>query len=361
MSLHRIPDETWSMPQLIRAFEALTEQASSSNRLSIEEKKLIIIHAVENTIKREMPLLYAQKRAEEKQVDDTNKLITQKIAYYFLLIFGFFDNAATSYFFGSTLFALIPAISDPVLMITSIGYTVLEAMLFYAFDVSLLNDVMGVAYTKTPLIRLIETYSQQLKRAIAMNQYVSSIPMLTLDNILHAHFVQFTRLLNHDLRIKYDDMGTSNESAFKKAVKVGMVAFGAISSVAGSFFMATAFMAESFVATPAGMILIALTVITGLGFHYAMDMTGMSRIVNPEDDKQEALKKEWSLFLEEYPDSLQVTQSIKQRFEKKQTQDASTQTDSMNMPLHQHGHSFFTPAASTPEGIAEDMSLTFGI
>ena len=87
----------------------------------------------------------------------------------------------------------------------------------------------------------------------------------------------------------------------------------------------------------------------------------MSRIVNPEDDKQEALKKEWSLFLEEYPDSLQVTQSIKQRFEKKQTQDASTQTDSMHMPLHQHGHSFFTPAASTREGIAQDMSPTLGI
>ena len=309
--------ETIPMSELIATLNRLTMEQPTDvcQRLSVEDQKLEIIQAVENKLKQMRLLSFSSRAEQEKQMDDMHKSILKKIADYFLLMFGFFDNAATSYFFGSTLFAFIPGISAPVLMIASIAYTVLEGVLFYAFDVSLLNDFLSFSYTKTPLNRLIETYSQQLQATIMINTEVSSSLTLSAeDPELRADLLRFTCLLNKHLREKEWQVGTSKESAFKQAAKVGLVAFGAISSVAGSFFMITTFMAEAFVATPAGIILIVLAVIIGLVFHYAMGTTGMSRIVNPDDEKQEGLKKNWCLFFNTLRDP-------------KQTSDASTQTE----------------------------------
>ena len=342
-----VPDETWDIVMLIEAFQTLAQKLSPEERASVEEKKLCIIQAVENKIKKEITLQCIQTRPNEKKSESTLKQSVRQFFYYFFVIFGLFEEASGSYLYSKVLFSLIPGMTKSLLMMTGIAYTLLDCTIFYVYEVAVLKKALGIAYSKTGLSSLIEIYSNQLKSARIINQLLSTIPMLAIDNELYENYIKMTQLLNQDLQIKHNGIASYYETVTKKILKLVVIAFGLLSSTSASYFFATstiAIWAPALMGNPLGWALICLTGIGNLGFYYAMGGSSMIRIVNPDYDKYQDLKKELRSFKEDYHDSLSHTALIKHCFEKKKTEDAGTQTDPIDSPFHQSGLTFFTPA-----------------
>jgi hypothetical protein len=152
------------------------------------------------------------------------------------------------------------------------------------------------------------------------------------------------------MRQQYLQLPVMRESIFMQCIKGVVFAFGAVSSMAGSYFLISAFMAmlaPALLGTPVGWTLLALTIGIGLIFHYMMDNSGMSRVINRDYPSYQALKADWEQFSKTYHDDLNGVYAIKQRVEKKLSVDAETQTELLS-------YRFFSAANS--ELIAETPS-----
>jgi hypothetical protein len=253
----------------------------------------------------------------------------KQMLYPGLLLFGVFENLVNSYFFGATLFALIPRMTDPTLIIMSLTYAFLDSVLFYLYQASVLREALDIP-SSSKISRLIDVYAEQLGTMHIMNRLLSSLAVLTLPHEQYADYIRFARLANDDLRMKYHTISAMKEPWYKELFKAGVFVFGMISSLAGSYFVAMTFLtllAAPLVGTPIGWLIIVATMLLGLGFHYAMDASGMTRVVNRDYLNYQDLKKKFGLFYETYPDDLNMAQTLRNTFEKKPTQDASTQTE----------------------------------
>jgi len=316
--------------QLLSAFEALNQQKNAQNILLVETKKLQIIQAIEAALNQAAPLPFPIYKHVEEKPDSGLQKIIKKTVYYLLLAFGIFEDAANSYFFGSSLFVLIPGITDPMLLIASIGYALLESTLFYLFDAYELRDALGIQDYQTKSETLIALYSQQLKLSISLNQHLLMYPTLKISPEKYKEYIRCVVAFNQDLHKKYDVINSRHNTLGHQILKISVFAFGAISSLAGSYFMAVFFismMAPAFLGTPLGLGVILLIMLTGLVFHFAMDTTSMTRVVNPNYEKQNTLKQELGAFKEAY--SIRADQFFFCRplVSRKHVREASTQTD----------------------------------
>ena len=321
------PDDTRTTLELMNEFKALSMQ----DNLTAEKQKLDIIHAFEKIIKKALPPQYRLAESLKPDADFPMDPTVRDALYYFMFAFGLFESVAGSYLSGAALFSLIPGISNPALMISSLVFTILSSVLFYAFEVTFLKEALGISSINTDFTEKVKTYSSQLNTTIAINRLLATIHVQDMNTALYDEYVQLTGLLNQDLRNKLANMGQYPESLLKNVLKIGVLAFGALSSIAGSYFFANSLMAmvaASWVGTPIGWTVVILTVIAGLGFYYAMDATSMIRLVNPAFDTYATLKQDLERFEAVYGNDLNDVRLTKNRFvEKKPMQDCGTQTD----------------------------------
>jgi hypothetical protein len=350
-----IPDESWNIIQLSNAFDALVSQTDAHKRVDREKMKLLIMQIVEQKIKKEMSGFAVVRPMAEKSKQGVMQWLSKQALYLCLLSFGVFENTATSYFFGFTLFSLIPALSNPILMIAAAIYTVLEGVLFYIYEASLLEVALGVSQRNWEPHRLIKLYTEQLQISKQVNQRLTSIPILVMKNDVYDAYVKFTGLMNKDLQVKCKAASEAESSILRRIIKAAVLLFGAVSSVAGSYFLVIAMMsilAAPLVGTPVGWCIILLTVVAGLGYHYAMGTTSMSRVLSSDYDQFQTLKKEWAEFQETYSYDLSKVQTIKHRFKEKKEEGVSTQGRAANEPIYASKNSFF----GRKEGLNDDKN-----
>ncbi len=317
--------ENQRIQQLIRDFEALSSQPPSANTdpvqptdpgilAPIEEKKLELILEFEAIIRKKMPEEYSLPQQKKPKPATWLKPRHWEMLYYFVLVFGMFESIAESYLFGSELFTLIPGISNLTLFTASFVFTVLSSILFYAFEVSFIKEALGFPDGITVFAGLIDTCSRQVKSAKNINDLLRTAYIMSIDQTLFDDYRKLVKLINEDLRNKQANPVPYPESVLNDIMNFGVIAFGALSSVAGSYFFAhymMALMAASLIGTPLGWAIIALTALSGLGFYYAMDATSMVRMVYPAYEEYDALCDELEQFRETYKDDLLKVTSIK--------------------------------------------------
>jgi hypothetical protein len=348
----RPPSEMDEILQLIKAFEALTAQSANfmeKTAIDLEKQKLKIIQDFEEILNRIIPPKDALPVNQENSLFSLSQT-SREMLYYFVLIFGMFESIAGSYLFGSTLFSLIPGISDTVHLIASIVFTALDSILFYAFEVTLLKDSLGIPYDDTDFTQSIETYSSQLNTTITINKLLATIYMLDVDNVLYDQYINLTTLLNADLRIKEGEMQPYPESTLTNILKMVVLVYGAVSNAAGSYFFSNELLkvvAASMVGTPLGYTLVALTMLCGLSFYYAMGCTSMINLITPSFDEYQALKAGLTLFKTNYHDDLSHVRSIRERF----TQNKPINSD-QNQPLR-----FFKLTSANEEASSNHLRL----
>lgn len=326
----KIYDESWDIEGFIFVFQKLSSNIHPNNRLDEEKQKLNLYRRLESKITSEVLCQSDITSSEEAKGDSPLKFALKILFYYFLILFGLLQDIAGSYLFGNAVFSLIPGISTSALFIASITYTILDSILFYAFEVSFLKEALGLPYATDEASQLIETYSQQLKVVISMNQALSIFTALNIENKQYDRYIDMIKLLNQDLRNKDLKMGCYQESLLKKILKFGVITFGALSSIAASCFWAQSLIEvwmASLVGTTWALGFTALVITAGLGYYFSMSARGMGRLVNPDYDSFQSLKEELALFRKTYPDDLKMIQRMKHAYVMKPTMDADTQTD----------------------------------
>lgn len=326
-------DKQLTIHQLIEEWVTLTTINTEENKLDIERQKLRIIEAFQALISVDLPAHYLANNSEQKS-DYFLPQRVREIIYYFLLIFGLFEDCAGSYLFGSTLFSLIPGLSAPWLAVASLIFVGLSSVFFLAFQGTFLKEALEMPYTSSDASTLLELYTKQLHMTIAINKLIATIYMMPLDNALYDDYIQLATLLNKNLELRHKKLETYEQSMLKDICEIGLLAFGAISSIAGSYFMANimiSLLAPMLIGTPIGWAIIGMTIIASLIINFSMGTSSIVRLVHPDFDVHQTLKKDLASFQATYPEELKKTASIKGRFFEKAPQvSVCTQTDTMD-------------------------------
>lgn len=294
----------------------LISQDSSRFDTHVENEKKMILQQILAELVKDAPLPFFRQIKHEHEREITKQ--SQQYAYYLLLCFGVLEDLANSYFMGSALFLLLlPSISTAALFIASMTYASIEGFLFYAFDSYELRKAMGIAEVKTSLGELIFLCEEELKLATDLNVHLALISTLRMSDERYEVYLKFLSLVNRDLMFKSNLISGQCETMFHKILRRTVMLFGAISSLAGSYFMVTTLMTLfcfSMINTPVGLGLIVLTMALGLAFHYCVGSTSLTRMVNPHYEKFHTLKEELSSFHQTYPQNGEVLLRQRQEY-----------------------------------------------
>lgn len=291
--------EDVSLEELIAEFRILDAVLDNQE---FETRKLMILQRVEQQLQQQMryPIIHVVEVSHE--VNDYRRLLC-KFTYQFCMTFGFFEKAAGSFLFGSTLFALIPGIGSFSLYALTTIYTLLDAMLFYAFEVTLLRKSFGIIFSNQGACLLNETYAQQLKTTLAINLILDNRETVDWHLDTYLTYCEAIKIFNGHLLRKHNCMGDYMRSQSRIYLEYGVVMFGGLSSIADSYFMAkNALLALhiSFLSSPIVCVLVVAMVVSSLVFYYAMGAKSMSKLVNPDRKSFYALKNNLTLFQQKF-------------------------------------------------------------
>ncbi|HVT62597.1 MAG TPA: hypothetical protein VHD33_03830 [Legionellaceae bacterium] len=289
-------------PQLLQEFKQLCQVPL--DKPSNENRKLEIIQAIEHLLKNKMqhnPIIPLSAEDEETITNYQQTLI--KLSYQFCMIFGFFEKAAESFLFGSNLFAVIPGISNPTLLFLTCVYTLLDALLFYAFEISLLKKAFGIVFSDDNATLLNKIYQQQLQSVIHINIFLHGAEIWDWEAEYREQMIKCMTVFNQHLIRKQQTMKAYHRDAWKMGIEYGVIAFGSISSIADSYFMAkTALLALhiSFMTSPIAWILIVGMVTASLMIYYATSVKSVMKLLNPDRKSYHALQERLTLFKSTY-------------------------------------------------------------
>lgn len=218
--------------------------------------------------------------------------------YYGLIGFGFFEQCAGSFVFGFSLISLIPGIPKFSILLISAIYTLLDSVLFYAFEVSFLKEALGIVSIKSDLNILIELYYEQLTHVKQLNIYIQALQHC---DICPPETLELLRILNNDLLHKSQNLQFKEISLTRNIIKYSILAFGICSTVAESYFFAHTFLlllSSSLPFSGLGYLIIIVTILANLGFFYAMGASSLVKFIHPELDSLNELKTELHHFSE---------------------------------------------------------------
>ena len=332
---------TYDNPYRVKPYALSTEP-----ELSIEIQKLDFLRNTELQIKKELKMHDDADDLKKKELS-TFKRFFKKAFFSFLITFGLLEDAAGSYLYASALFTLIPGITNPVTMAMAAIFTILNCTFFYAFEVSILKEALGITSETIKMESLIDVYLQQLKITTSINQLLTTASVLTMDHVVYENYTKLAVLFNGDLKTKQKKTGSFHESIPRKLLKWGVIGFGLLDSICGSYFMSTSLLAiisAPLLGTPIGWLIISLTIIAGLGFYYAMGAKSMIQLVCPERAKYKELRKSLNEFKSKDDHDFDAIHSMHRSIKKVTTQDSQTQTEPL---IYKKGVSLFSRHIAT--------------
>ncbi len=330
-------DERRDIPELIAEWNAMTHRIDSGDLLALNHQKLRLIQRFETIINQHVPLRLRPKPTDAKSNEALLQQMYWQIFYNLLLVFGLFQDAVGSYLFWNALFLLIPSLSNPVLMALSFAATALSSLLFYAFQVTFLKAAFDLPQDHTHLGLLLASYSSQLETTTAINQVLSSMWMIPVDDSVYDEYIELLTLLNQDLQHKHNHMSAYPDTTFKQILKASTLVFGVFASIANSYFTTNLLMgliAAPLLGTPVGWAIVLLSIVTDLGYYYAMGATSIVQLIHPDFQHYQAFKDHLESFHATYQDHWIEIQSIKRCcFFKEQSK---SDTPLSSTPLHRH-------------------------
>lgn len=284
--------------KLLDDYQKALQYCNKENRLQIEKIKLEHIQRFELNLKQDLRLPIFGLNPQER-IDNHYK----KALYYVLMTLGTINDAARNYMFGSALISLIPKLSPPMRIMLSILYIFFEATFFYAFEVALIREALGISDQKTDSSDYMSVNIEQARSITRINRLLVSIQVINMDGQLYENYQLVVTQLNCDLNIKLRFLQAYEESFSNKLIKSVVVGFGAITNIASSYYLFAAVLrawAAKLLDTPTGWALILLAILVELGFYYAMGAASILRFMNTDHDNFNVLKNELMMFDQEH-------------------------------------------------------------
>lgn len=311
--VHQHPMLTSELINIYNEFETFVNNRQETN-LDIEQKKLRRIQLIYNSIMEQYGQSPEDDDIEDKENDYSSSF--NYILYNSLVITSLFKHSLSSFLFGITLLELIPGLSHIQSTIISILYTLLDSIIFYAIEISYLKKALNIHDDTDAVCELLETYIVQLKLVRAINQELASGNAAMLEKDQYKAYLDCIALFNEDIKNKFSKIKDYQDSSLKCIIKNIIVFIGAISKIAGSYFIAKSLLmtlAASLVGTPLGFIFIATIIFGGVGFFYVLGEHSVSKLMNPEMDGFNKLKQNFIRFENELPKH-QNACNLNQRF-----------------------------------------------
>lgn len=273
------------LAELVAEFEKLD---TGLNNQEFEMRKLMIVNRLLAHLKGSVDVL-----AAENPKSSAYSQSVLKVAYLFCLLFGGLENGASSFLFSSNLFIIIPGISQFALYSLISVYTLLDAVLFYAFEVSFLKKALGIVATDNSKSLLNETYAQQLKSVMEINYILNAKETAEWNQADYTVYCAARDVFNNHLLKKNDAMLNYVSSPLLIGIEKGVVLFGAFSCVVDSYFMAQTALVTlhvSFMSSPLGFVLVVGMVVASLVLYYTMRVQSMSELLHPDRESHNALQ-----------------------------------------------------------------------
>ncbi|MEI6095027.1 MAG: hypothetical protein WCR08_06140 [Gammaproteobacteria bacterium] len=306
-----------SFPEIKASFLVLLKKSNIENEVQQEEQKLQILLDLKNKLRYELPENSLSPNRENHRIAPPN--IVVNILYRILIIIGLIQQAVGSYLFATTLFSVIPGLSATFLAVISVIYVILDAIIFYAFNASFLKDALHLPRRSNRADTLLDIYSEQLTVTIELNENLSKLSILKMDKERFRDYVELIVLMNQDLRTKNEKMKKCTFSLINKILKYAVIAFGLLSNIASYYYLGITF--SAFIAPVVGAFLaqtmILLTIISGLSFYYAIGITGIIRLADPNQGGLDALKKKLTDFSKKYSNDLSDVLFLRDEVESK--------------------------------------------
>ncbi len=315
-----------SISQIQEDYLRLSHNTTESP-LSVEKKKLSLICSVESNLRTDLQLPPLKAFSGEIQHSDC----PTKILYYFLLILGTLQVSVRHYLFGKELIALIPCLSPTVVLILSGLYVLLNLVLYYGFEVTLLKNALGINTVNTNTHQLVFTHLEQIQRIKTMNQLLSNISALQLDEHTYKNYENLLAALNQDLQKKYTVIQSIDSSVLRQTLTFALLALGTISYMTSGYFLINTILkvlAASLIGTPIGYMIVTFSLFVDLGFYYAMGATGIVTLFNSDYEHYKTLKTELDSFHSEQNHTFfKRPKDITAKFTPRLLRNASTQTE----------------------------------
>ncbi|HVT63197.1 MAG TPA: hypothetical protein VHD33_06920 [Legionellaceae bacterium] len=327
-----------TISNLIEHYQNLQNQ-NVVNRLHNEKSKLEIIKSIKDKLNREIQVSTSTQQPTNLREDNNSFFKHLKtIIFYFLTILGIGFNSSRNYLSATFLIAVIPKLTQPVQIFLAIVFVFFQEMLFLGFEISLLKKAFDPSSSKTDLFLLIDIYIEQIHLAKEINKQLSCMLALSIDDDSYHQYMQFVKLLNHDIQKKCDITNNYENSVFRKALTAATLVIGIISSIASSYFMITTILkalATSIISTPLGGFIIALAILVDLGFYYAMGATSVLKLMNANNAHCDLLKKEVDGFQQEYSCQFWRNSTYqRQKLHIKVCNDMAVQTEDMSLRMN---------------------------
>jgi len=321
---------------------------NEDEKATIEKYKLIIIKATK---------AFFDQHVSNKKVIENVQPLSQKSKFFrsllfvLLAFFGLFLDGMGTFNFSRVVLSLIPGLSSALLLGLSIGIALINCILFCAFEIGMLKEGLEISFPWQTSDRF-KVINEQIDVTEDLNHAFFNVN--TAAKIDPAHYQSLARLissLNQNVADK-KNLLNHQERLGKKILRYLLIAFGATMTAAGGYFMADAFLKNSFpmwIGTPWGWAFIALYVISSLGFYWFMQVKSVFYMVNPNFQKAQVVEEKLKNFtirgLEDFENA--VTEKLEkcrlmQRAESEQVErkegkrsgrpgptgvDAATQTD----------------------------------
>lgn len=314
---------------LFQNYQALIQNTNRQKKLKCEKLKLQIICHIERSIERKILPYNSQQEILNNNGLSRLALICKWGIYYLLTLLGIVKNVARNYIFITTLLALFPSLMLITTTVIPVLYILFDTVVFTGFEHALLKKVLGIPKVHTETELLFSVYAEQLFHMKKITRLLLIYENRT-GSLAAAKYRNIYSLFYQDFNQKFSQLSTEYTS-FRKGLIILMVTFGAISSIAGSYFMMSTILktfSAALIGTPLGWSIIFLGILTDLGFYYVMGASGMMRLINSDIEQSRNIKEKWSSFNQHYSIGFfDIDRKLQPNFKMNALVDAAVQTE----------------------------------
>lgn len=220
------------------------------------------------------------KKSDITQQKINPQSLIKKIGFYFLTITGLIKHGLGSYLFGLNLFSLIKGLSEILLNILTLSYSLLDSFFFLAFEINLLQKNFSLLPNKeNPLIQETKQMSLiymqlsdiQLLKCLTRQEYIQLVA-------LSEYYLQHLSLEHQQLKTRLNTPGSKFFSYF-------LITLGGISKVSSNYFFCQTFLKAflpQLVGTIIGLIFTATIILSSLGLYFSVNGAGIYQYMHGE-------------------------------------------------------------------------------
>jgi len=280
---------------------------NSEYKLIIAEYKLLIMENFYNRI----------NPSESLRLQLTNKHALTPLTHYKLrkalytaiLFFGLAQDGIGTFVYSQTVLKLIPGIGLPTTLFFCSVFSILNAILFYSFEGTMLKNAMKVKKLGKESKTFLNLFDEEIDLVQRINASLSDVNNIrNMSSTTYGNNCHLALVFNQDLENTKYLLNQYKEQPHKKIFRWGVTAFGAMMMTGYAYFLSSTLLATlsaTVAASPLGWLIIGVAVCSSLAYYFSMRAKAMVSLVNPEMHQCNQIKNRLLSFIPKLPEDFE--------------------------------------------------------